>query len=114
MREHEVSGRNVIDQWFSCRRKDLSRPTIVDRRQSSPLDSVQPERWPATYTEYLVKLRPVLRLLTELEPRQADLFERICTGPLIDAEMLRAQGVFDDDSAAITRSGDDRQDEFGF
>jgi hypothetical protein len=93
VRDYEVSGRNVIDQWFSYRRKDRSRPIIGDRRPPSPLDSVQPERWPSSYTEDLLNLLYVIRLLTELEPAQADLLERICTGPLIDAEVLRAQGL---------------------
>jgi hypothetical protein len=114
VRDYEVSGRNVIDQWFSYRRKDRSRPIIGDRRPPSPLDSIQPERWPASYTEDLLNLLHVLRLLTELEPAQADLLERICTGPLIDAEVLRADGVFDDTSAAVSKAGDDRQDEFLF
>lgn len=114
VRDYEVSGRNVIDQWFSYRRKDRSRPIIGDRRPPSPLDSVQPERWPASYTEDLLNLLHVLRLLTELEPAQTDLLDRICTGPLIDAEVLRAEGVFDDTSAAVSRPGDERQDEFVF
>ena len=114
VRDYEVSGRNVLDQWFSYRRKDRSRPIIGDRRPPSPLDSVQPERWPFSYTEDLLNLLHVLRMLTELEPAQADLLERICTGPLIDAEVLRVEGVFDDTSVAVSRPGDDRQDEFSF
>lgn len=114
VRAYEVSGKNVIDQWFSYRRLDRSRPIIGDRRPPSPLEKIQPERWPAPYTEDLINLLHVLTLLTELESDQADLLERICSGPLIDAELLRADGVFDDDSAATTRAGDDRQDEFAF
>jgi len=114
VRDYEVSGRNVIDQWFSYRRKERSRPIIGDRRPPSRLERIQPDRWPASYTEDLLNLLHVLRLLTNLEPRQANLLDRICSGPLIDAEVLRAQGVFDDASAAISRSGDDRQEEFLF
>lgn len=114
VRAYEVSGKNIIDQWFSYRRLDRSRPIIGDRRPPSPLERIQPDRWPASYSEDLINLLHVLTLLTGLEARQADLLERICTGPLIDAELLRAEGVFDDDSAATTRAGDDRQDEFAF
>jgi len=49
-----------------------------------------------------------------LEADQADLLECICSGPFIDAELMRADGIFDDDSAATTRAKDDRQDEFAF
>ena len=56
----------------------------------------------------------VVRLLTELELLQAGLIEWTSTEPLSDAEVLRARGVFDDDSAAITRPGDDRQYGFAF
>ncbi|KIN73563.1 type ISP restriction/modification enzyme [Sulfitobacter guttiformis] len=111
---YEVSGKNILTQWFSYRRLDRSRPVIGDRRPPSPLDQIQPERWPASYTEDLINLLHVLTLLTRLEGQQADLLERICSGPLIDAEILRADGVFDDDSAATTRAGDDRQDLFAF
>lgn len=114
VRAYEVSGKNIIDQWFSYRRLDRSRPIIGDRRPPSPLDKIQPDRWPASYTEDLINLLHVLTLLTDLEAQQADILERICSGPLIDAELLRADGVFDDDSAATTRAGDDRQDEFAF
>jgi len=114
VRAYEVSGKNIIDQWFSYRRLDRSRPIIGDRRPPSPLEQIQPDRWPASYTEDLINLLHVLTLLTALELDQADLLERICSGPLIDAELLRAEGVFDDDSSATTRAGDDRQDEFAF
>lgn len=114
VRAYEVSGKNIIDQWFSYRRLDRSRPVIGDRRPPSPLEQIRPDRWPASYTEDLINLLHVLTLLTALEADQADLLERICSGPLIDAELLRADGVFDDDSAATTRAGDDRQDELAF
>lgn len=114
VRAYEVSGKNIIDQWFSYRRLDRSRPMIGDRRPPSPLEQIRPDRWPASYTEDLINLLHVLTLLTALEADQADLLERICSGPLIDAELLRADGVFDDDSAATTRAGDDRQDELAF
>lgn len=114
VRAYEVSGKNVIDQWFSYRRLDRTRPIIGDRRPPSPLDKVQPESWPAIYTEDLINLLHVLTLLTQLEPEQAALLDKVCAGPLIDAEILRAEGVFDDASAATSRPGDDRQEEMLF
>ncbi|MEM1265534.1 MAG: type ISP restriction/modification enzyme [Pseudomonadota bacterium] len=114
VRNFEVSGKNTLDQWFSYRRLDRTRPMIGDRRPPSPLDKIQPDSWPASYTEDLLNLLHVLSRLTALEERQADLLERVCTGPLIDAEILRADGIFDDDSAAVGRLGDDRQVQFLF
>ena len=37
---------------------------------------------------------PVLGLLVDLEPAQAVILQRICTGPLIDDAALRDAGVF--------------------
>ncbi len=35
---YEVSGMNVLRQWFSYRRRDRTKPLIGDRRPPSPLD----------------------------------------------------------------------------
>lgn len=85
MWDYEVSGKHVIRQWFSYRRRDRSRPIIGDRRPPSPLEKIQPESWPAEYTTDLIDLLNVLGRLIALEPAQAGLLERICAGPLIDA-----------------------------
>ncbi len=37
---YEVSGKNVLRQWFSYRRRDRTKPQIGDRRPPSPLDSI--------------------------------------------------------------------------
>ncbi|WEF24298.1 hypothetical protein [Paracoccus sp. S3-43] len=111
---YEVSGKNILDQWFSYRRLDRTRPMIGDRRPPSPLDKVQPDSWPSSYTEDLLNLLHVLTLLTQLEPDQAELLDRVCSGPLISAKTLRTQGVFDDASTATSRPGDDRQNEMVF
>jgi hypothetical protein len=72
---YEVSGKPVLRQWFSYRKRDRSRPIIGDRRTPSPLDKVQPESWLADYTTELIDLLHVLGRLTALEPRQAELLE---------------------------------------
>ncbi len=79
---YEVSGKNVLRQWFSYRRRDRTRPIIGDRRPPSPLDAIQPDHWLDEYTGDLMNLLHVLGRLVALEPRQADLLERICAGPL--------------------------------
>jgi hypothetical protein len=91
--DYEVSGKKVLRQWFSYRRRDRSRPIIGDRRPPSPLDAIQPDHWPADYTSDLIDLLNVLGRLVKLEPAQADLLARICASPLIDAATLEAAGA---------------------
>ena len=85
---YEVSGKNVLRQWFSYRRRDRTRPIIGDRRPPSPLDRIQPDGWLPEYTSDLLDLLNVLGRLIALEPAQADLLDRICASALLTAEML--------------------------
>ena len=80
---YEVSGKNVLRQWFSYRKKNRERPQIGDRRPPSPLGDIQPDHWLPEYTSELINVLNVLALLVELEPKQADLLKRICEGPLV-------------------------------
>ncbi|MCP9221490.1 N-6 DNA methylase [Erythrobacter sp. LQ02-29] len=82
--EYEVSGKNVLRQWFSYRRKDRSRPVIGDRRPPSELTKIQPDHWLPEYTSELINVLNVLAMLVDLEPKQAKLLEEIEDGPLID------------------------------
>ena len=93
MWEYEISGKNVLRQWFSYRRRDRSRPLIGDKRPPSPLDGIQPSHWLPEYTTDLMNLLHVLGRLVLLEPQQKDLLGRICDGPLLDAEELREVGA---------------------
>lgn len=92
MWNYEVSGKQVVWHWFSYRRRDRSRPQIGDKRPPSPLDKVQPEHWLAEYTSDLIDLLNVIGRLVALEPRQAELLERILAG-----EKIEASPVADDD-----------------
>ena len=87
---YEVSSKQVLTQWFSYRARDRSRPMIGDRRPPSPLGDIQPAGWIAEYTAELLNVLHVLGRLVALEPKQADLLNRICAGPTIPAEDLRA------------------------
>jgi hypothetical protein len=91
---YEVSGMNVLRQWFSYRRYDRTKPLIGDRRPPSPLDSIQPDHWLPEYTTDLLDLLHVLGRLIALEPTQADLLNRICVGPLRSADELRVADAF--------------------
>ena len=90
---YEVSGKQILWQWFSYRRRDRTRPIIGDRRPPSPLDSIQPDHWLPEYTSDLIDLLHVLGRLIALERTQADLLNRICAGPLRSAEELEAAGA---------------------
>ncbi|USA63071.1 N-6 DNA methylase (plasmid) [Qipengyuania citrea] len=83
--EYEVSGKNVLRQWFSYRKKDRSRPLIGEKRPPSELMKIQPDHWLPEYTSELINVLNVLAMLVELEPDQAALLEEIEDGPLIDA-----------------------------
>jgi hypothetical protein len=91
---YEVSGRQVLLQWFSYRKADRKRPIIGDRRTPSPLGGIQPEHWLAEYTTELINVLNVLGWLVDLEPAQAALLERVCAGPTISSEELRCAGAF--------------------
>ena len=93
--EYGVSGKQVLVQWFSYRRRDRSRPIIGNRRQPSSLGEIQPNSWLAEYTTELLNVVNVLGRLVALESRQADLLNRICDGSLLSADDLRTSGAFE-------------------
>jgi hypothetical protein len=81
--QYEVSGKQVLTQWFSYRKKNRERPIIGDRRPPSKLGEIQPDHWLAEYTTELLNVIHVLALLVEMEPAQAKILEAICEGPLL-------------------------------
>ena len=85
---YEVSGKNVLRQWFSYRKKDRERPLIGDKRKPSPLGDIQPDHWLPEYTTELLNVINVLGLLVKLEPAQAALLDEIVDGPLIPASKV--------------------------
>ncbi len=107
---YEVSGKHVLWQWFSYRRRDRSKPLIGDKRPPSPLDAIQPEGWLPEYTTDLLDLLNVLGRLIALEPKQADLLDRICAGPLQSAEELAAAGAFAMPDGALSKAKAKKQE----
>lgn len=85
---YEVSGKHVLRQWFSYRKRHRERPQIGDKRPPSPLQAIQPDHWLPEYTTELLNVLNILALLVDQEPLQADLLTRICDGPLIAASKL--------------------------
>lgn len=90
---YEVSGKQVLLQWFSYRKANRERPIIGDRRTPSTLGNIQPDHWLAEYTTELINVLNVLGLLVDLEPTQAKLLAKVCAGALISSDELRAAGA---------------------
>ncbi|MBA4748841.1 MAG: N-6 DNA methylase, partial [Sphingopyxis sp.] len=61
-----VSGKNVLRQWFSYRKKNRERPLIGDKRKPSPLGDIQPDHWLAEYSSELINVLNILTLLVRL------------------------------------------------
>jgi predicted helicase len=85
---YQVSGKPVLKQWFSYRRKNREKPQIGDRRPPSPLGEIQPDHWLPEYTTELLNVINVLGLLVKLEPKQKLLLDEIVDGPLIPASKV--------------------------
>lgn len=100
MFDYDVSGMNVLSQWFSYRKKDRRRPIIGDRRPPSPLSDIQPDHWLAEYTSDLLDLLHVLGRLVALEPAQAQVLEDILGATLLEYEQLTAAGALGGTEAA--------------
>jgi hypothetical protein len=90
---YEVSGKQVLSQWFSYRKRNREKPPMGDKRPPSELCKIQPESWLAEYTTELVNVLHVLGRLVELERLQQTLLEKICSGPTITCEELKASEV---------------------
>ncbi len=89
----QVSGKQVLVQWLSDRKKNRERPGIGDCRKPSPPGDIQPAHW---LPENIAELRKVLNMLgglVDLEPAQAALLDRICAGALLPESALRARAA---------------------
>jgi hypothetical protein len=86
--EYTVGGKQIVRKWFSYRH-----PDPPHRKRTSPLDDINPHRWTAEFDDELLELLDVLDGCVALEPDQADLLERICTGPIITLDDLEREGV---------------------
>ena len=91
--EYQISGKQVLTQWSSYRKRNRERPVIGDRRPPSDLNKIQPDHWLPEYTTELLNVLHILTLLVEMEPAQAALLKRICGGPLLSQEALLAAGA---------------------
>ncbi|SNR83240.1 type ISP restriction/modification enzyme [Blastococcus mobilis] len=87
--DYQVSGMHVLRKWFGYRR--ATRPKT--RGEQSALDDLRPISWPAAYTTDLLELLEALTLVTEMEPEQAQVLDRVMAGPRISVATLTAAGV---------------------
>ena len=104
--EYEVSGKNILRQWFSYRRRDRWRPMIGDRRPPSALEKIQPDHWLDEYTNDLMNLLHVLGPLVKLEPAQANLLTRICAEPLLPDSLQTLRSEMDVEKLGVDRLTD--------
>jgi len=80
--EFEVSGLKVVQSWLGYRMKEPK------GKRSSPLDDINPERWPSEFTTELLELLWVLEATLAEYPAQAKLLEAVTAGPLFTADEL--------------------------
>lgn len=92
---YEVSGKRVLTQWFSYRKKDRVKPPMGDKRPPSKLGEIQPAGWLAEYTTELLNVLHVIGLLVTAEPEQAKLLDAICAGPTITRAELETAGALE-------------------
>ena len=100
---YEVSGKQVLRQWFSYRKANRERPIIGDRRPPSKLGELQPDHWLAEYTTELINVLNMLSLLVNLELPQAELLEQICSAKTISADELREAGALTVDAESMSK-----------
>jgi hypothetical protein len=84
---YQVSGMWVVKHWFGYRKK---KPAGV---RKSPLDHIVAGTWTPAMTTELLELLNVLGRCVALEPRQAEVLERIVDSPLITISDLKAAAV---------------------
>ena len=82
--EFEVSGLKVVQSWLGYRMKDPK------GRKSSPLDEINPGKWPSEFTTQLLELLWVLEATIAEYPAQAKLLSAVVKGKCFRADELPA------------------------
>jgi len=78
----EVSGLKVVQSWLGYRMKKPK------GKKSSPLDGINPDRWPSEFTTELLELLWVLEATIAQYPAQAKLLSAVVKGPCFQADEL--------------------------
>jgi hypothetical protein len=82
--EFEVSGLKVVQSWLGYRMRNPK------GKKSSPLDEINPERWPSEFTTELLELLWILEATLAEYPAQAKLLSAVVKGPCFKADELPA------------------------
>ena len=80
--DFEVSGLKVVQSWLAYRMKNPK------GKKSSPLDEINPKKWPSDFTTELLELLWVLEATIAQYPQQAKLLEAVVKGSLFKAHEL--------------------------
>lgn len=80
---YDVAGTNVLRKWFSYRKANPG------GKRTSPLDDIHLAAWPREWITEFNELLTALRRITDLEPAQADLLDRVLAGPLLSRRCVR-------------------------
>lgn len=82
-----VSGLEVVKKWLGYRTaKGAGRAAS----SKNPLDAIRPATWPDEWNDELLDLLRMLIKTVDLQPAQAALLDRICSGRLVPASELPA------------------------
>ncbi len=93
---YEVSGKRVLTQWFSYRKKNRERPIIGDRRPPPKLGEIQPDHWLAESTTELLNVLMFSRYSSNWNPPRPGFWRRsVKDRHLISVDGLRAAGALD-------------------
>jgi predicted helicase len=84
---YDVGGMKIIQHWFDYRKANPG------GRRSSALDDIHVQEWPIEWVREFNELLTALRRISDLEPDQADLLDRIIGGPTITRADLASEGV---------------------
>jgi len=82
--EYDISGVRVIRRWFERRKKE------PEGRKFSPLDSISPATWSPEWTTELLEMINMISMLTDLDPAQEALLDRLLASPLVSVADLTA------------------------
>jgi hypothetical protein len=85
--DYSVSGMPVVKKWLGYR---TEHGTGRAARSSNPLDNVRLDHWPDEWNDELLDLLRVLSLTLDIQPKQADLLDRVCSAPLFSVSDLPA------------------------
>lgn len=77
---YTVSGMQVVPKWLGYR---TAKGSGRAASSTNPLDKIRPAMWVDDWNDELLDLLRILTATLDLQPKQADLLDRICSSDLI-------------------------------